>query len=337
MNVRYLIDSIVQQTTVLIAQLATSGGVRAPLAHIANQVFLELAKELDAQGVSRKVSADMFGMALRAYQRKLQRLSESTTDRGRSLWEAILEYITVKEMVSRGEVLRRFHQDDVATVRSILNDMVVNGLVFASRVGPSTVFRIVTVEEMNRIQRISSDEGLPEFLWVLIYRYGPMTRDDIAKQIILEPSVLDKALDRLVLEGRLNRRCRFDETVYSSSDFYLPLDAQVGWEAAIFDHFQAMVQTICSKLQKDSDGTSADDTVGGSTYTLDIWKGHPLEQEARGSLKRFRQQLSDLRQRIKRYNSECGYPETIDRIVIYGGQCEIPGQQKAEQETSDES
>ena len=46
MNVKILIDSIVRQTTVLIAQLATSGGVRAPLAHVANQVFLDLSREL---------------------------------------------------------------------------------------------------------------------------------------------------------------------------------------------------------------------------------------------------------------------------------------------------
>ena len=39
MNVQLLIDSIVRQTTVLVAQLATAGGVRAPLASVANQVF----------------------------------------------------------------------------------------------------------------------------------------------------------------------------------------------------------------------------------------------------------------------------------------------------------
>ena len=44
MNVQILIDSIVRQTTVLIAELATSGGMRAPLAGIANQVFLELSQ-----------------------------------------------------------------------------------------------------------------------------------------------------------------------------------------------------------------------------------------------------------------------------------------------------
>src|SRR4051812_20001052 len=46
MNLSVLIDSIVRQVTVLIAQLATAGGVRAPVAHIANQVFVQLAREL---------------------------------------------------------------------------------------------------------------------------------------------------------------------------------------------------------------------------------------------------------------------------------------------------
>jgi hypothetical protein len=79
-NVQLLIDSIVRQTTVLIAQIATSGGARAPLAHVANQVFLELTDELAAQGISRKVSADMFGLALRTYLRRIQRVRESATE-----------------------------------------------------------------------------------------------------------------------------------------------------------------------------------------------------------------------------------------------------------------
>ena len=70
MKIQLLIDSIVQQTTVLIAKLATTGGVRAPLAHIANQVFVELASELESQGLSRKVTADMFGISIRYYRRR---------------------------------------------------------------------------------------------------------------------------------------------------------------------------------------------------------------------------------------------------------------------------
>ena len=99
------------QITVLIAQLATSGGIRAPVAHLANQVFLELANELEAQGVSRKVSADMFGMALRAYIRKVRRLSEAQTEPGRTLWQAVLEFVRSEQLVSRSGVLGRFERD----------------------------------------------------------------------------------------------------------------------------------------------------------------------------------------------------------------------------------
>ena len=81
MTVDLLINAIVRQTTILIAQLATSGGLRAPLATVASQVFLDLVSELERQRVSRKVSADMFGLGLRTYRRKIQRLSASVTDR----------------------------------------------------------------------------------------------------------------------------------------------------------------------------------------------------------------------------------------------------------------
>jgi hypothetical protein len=56
-------------------------------------VFLQLARELEVQGVNKKVSADMFGMALRTYQRKLRRLSAGETDPGESLWASALEFI----------------------------------------------------------------------------------------------------------------------------------------------------------------------------------------------------------------------------------------------------
>jgi hypothetical protein len=84
MNSRLLIDAIVQQTTVLIAQLSTAAGIRAPLAHIADQVFLELSREIERQGVSRKVAADMFGLALRGYQKRV------VTDQGTQLRRAAL-------------------------------------------------------------------------------------------------------------------------------------------------------------------------------------------------------------------------------------------------------
>src|SRR5262245_25124374 len=103
-------DGIVRQTTVLIAQLSTTSGARSPLSHVADQVFVELAREIEAQGVRRQVVADMFGMALRSYQKKMRRLAESPSARDKTLWQAVLELIE-SEQPTRARVLERFEYD----------------------------------------------------------------------------------------------------------------------------------------------------------------------------------------------------------------------------------
>ena len=52
MNVHLLIDAVVRQTMILVAQLATSEGARAALGHTAKQVFFELATELRGAGLA---------------------------------------------------------------------------------------------------------------------------------------------------------------------------------------------------------------------------------------------------------------------------------------------
>jgi hypothetical protein len=321
MNVQLLIDSIVRQTTVLIAQLATAGGVRAPLAHIANQVFLELAAELDNQGVSRKVSADMFGLGLRTYLRKIQRLSESSTERGRSLWEAILDYLSRGELVSRADVLRRFHRDDEVQVRGVLKDLMDSGLVFSAGAGDRQVFRAATSEELGGMRAVDGESGLDELIWALIYREGPLTRGNLLKRGGISATDLDATLTRLCESARISLETKADgEASYRASELVIPLGAAVGWEAAVFDHFQAMVKTISSRLNQKSDGTARRDTVGGSTYTFDVWQEHPLAAEVLGLLSEFRQRAGELRQRVEQHNLAQKIPDDFKQVILYLGQ-----------------
>ena len=162
MTIELLIHAIVRQTTLLIAQLATAHGVRAPLAKVANQVFLDLVAELERQGVSRKVSADMFGLGLRTYRRKIQRLTESSTERGRSLWEAVLEHVRSKGSVTRLEVLERFARDDEAQVRAVLHDLCESSLLVSNGTGSSATFRPVSDEEIESLRQQVGSEGADE-------------------------------------------------------------------------------------------------------------------------------------------------------------------------------
>src|SRR5690606_6934589 len=158
------------QTTVLIAQLSTAAGIRAPLAHLADQVFVELSREIEAQGVSRKVAADMFGLAIRTYQKKVQRLTESVTDKGDTVWEAALAYLQSHGSAPRRVLLEHFRRHDPVVVGSVLNDLVSSGLVYKTGTGDTTIFGITKTQDLNQTLHEQSRESLVPILWLLVYR-----------------------------------------------------------------------------------------------------------------------------------------------------------------------
>ncbi len=321
MTVELLIHAVVRQTTILIAQLATAGGLRAPLAQIANRVFLDLVRELERQGVSRKVSADMFGLGLRTYRRKIQRLSESTTERGRSLWEVVLEHVRKQGLVARADVLARFSRDDEAQVRAVLHDLCDSQLVFAAGTGAHSTYRAATDEEIDTLRRRPGPDGSDELLLSLMYREGPLTAPGIAALAQQDPSSIEATLARLLESGRIERFEMNGTAHYRAGALVIPLGAAAGWEAAVFDHFKALVTTIVGRLGRDR--TALADRVGGSTYTIDVWDGHPLAEEVYGTLGRLRQSLSELRERVERVSETVERPASHTRVVIYAGQASI--------------
>jgi hypothetical protein len=278
-------------------------------------VFLDLAEELHRQGIGRRVSADMFGLALRTYLRKIQRLSESATDRGDSLWNAVVEFLgSDGKIFARGDILRRFHQDDPELVAGVLHDLCESGLVFRVGAGPLAAFRAATKEELGALSQAGTRESTEMMVWALIYREGPMTHEALDRAARV--ANLDEVLNGLVSEGRV-RESRVDsgEPVYSATEFIVPLSGATGWEAAVFDHFQAVVKTICRKLTSEPSGT-----VGGSTYSFEIWPGHPLESEVMAQLEKLRASASDLRTRVLRYNEAHRKPSDVVHVTFYGGQ-----------------
>lgn len=317
MRTHLLIDAIVRQTTVLIAQLATAGGFRAPLAHIADQVFRDLARSLQEQGISRRVSADMFGMALRAYVRKVQRLGESTTFRGHSLWESVLSYVSERNLVTRRELLERFHRDEETLVRGVVRDLVESGLVFSSGLGDSAVFRSSTQDELADA-RMRLGGGVDELLWAVIYREGPLGREALQARSGLAQEPLDAALARLVASARVRKD---DTSRYAAEELVVALDSEAGWEAAVFDHYHALVRTLCCRLSPDAQlAQLPSESIGGSTYTFNVWRGHPQYEEVLATLRRARRDQSELRKRVEAHNALHGVPESVLQVVTYAGQ-----------------
>lgn len=321
MNIQILIDSIVRQTTILIAQLATSAGARAPLAQVANQVFLELVAELKAQGLGNKVIADMFGLALRTYHARLRRLSESKTYQGRSLWEGVLEYVQGKGTVLRADVMRRFQHDDEASVRGVLKDLVDSGMLFRSGREQATSYRAASPEDLAQSPPVNGVESLANLVWVAVHRHGPVSRAELGRTVAVSDEELEAALAWLLAEARIEVTEQDGERRYRTQSCVIPVGAAVGWEAAVYDHFQALVTALVTKVRGGRLQARLDDAVGGSTYHYDVWPSHPHRAEVLGFLRDVRAKGVALRQKVESYNEAAGLPrEEPERVIVYAGQ-----------------
>jgi hypothetical protein len=296
MDPRLLIDNIVRQTTVLIAELATAAGVRAPLAHVADQVFLQLSREIESQGIGRKVAADMFGLALRTYQRKVQRLTETESSRQRTLWEAVLAFIA-EAPATRARLRERFRYEDEDDLGAVLNDLIASGLLMHSGRGEATVYATATPEERELVEGRHHLEAVTHMVWHHVFSVGPRSAQEVSSAMSISLEDAANAIAWLEREGRLGR---WEGEKYRALSFALGLDGVQGWEAAVFDHFSAMAQAIVRKVKlRRADGL---DVVGGSTYTFNIYPGHPNYNRVMALLENTRREVRTLWQDTTDYN-----------------------------------
>src|SRR5690606_10318663 len=181
-------------------------------------------------------------------------------------------------------------------------------------------YRAAAAQDFARV-----DERTPDawdwLVWLTVYRAGPITREEIEQQLRATSEQCQGALDRLLAEGRISSTGEGDERRFASELLEVPLGQSHGWEAAVLDHFQAMVTAMVTKLRAGAARASLGDLVGGSTLTLEVDKGHPLREEAVSTLARLRREIEELRQRIDTHNAAHPPSEPRERVIVYVGQC----------------
>lgn len=319
MNLRLLIDGIVRQTTVLVAQLATTSGVRSPIAQIADQVFLQLTYELENQGVPRAVAADMFGMALRAYQKKIARLTESASTQGLTLWQAVYDFVKL-ESPTRRRILERFQHDGEREVASVLHDLVSNGMLFTTGDGSNTAYG-VTTEHMRKQVLDSSDlDALIHIVWWRVFE-GLTTVEQLADSLGLDASRIQEALVELERSGQVSSR----DGRLQARNLYIPAGSASGAEAAMLDHFRAVCQLIAVKSRSFYEAVGTLDPLhrpssGGSTFSFTVYPQHPDEAAVEALLQRMRTEVQQLWLRVSAYNEAHPPPDAARKVTFYCGQ-----------------
>jgi hypothetical protein len=320
MHPKLLIDAITRQTTVLIAQLSTSAGLRAPLAHVADQVFVELARELESQGLGKKVVADMFGMALRGYQKKIQRLALTVGSRDRTLWETVLEHVQQRQPISRLKLLEHFRLEGDEVVASVLRDLVQSGLLSVSGHGPGSVYRLTTESERRVLLETNDQENLAPMLWATVYHNPGLGLSELSALLNVREEELQAAVSALVTSDKLTET----DGRLSAKALLVPVGSESGWEAAVFDHFQAVASAIAAKLRAGTLKSDARDRLGGATLTFDVSASHPCAEDVLALLSRVRTELNELWNRVHQHNAVHPVPESERiRVRFYFGQYSI--------------
>jgi hypothetical protein len=331
MNINLLIDAIVQQTTVLIAQLATAAGARTSLSNTANQVFVSLVGELKQQGLGNKLIAEMFGLSLRTYHNKIRRLSESSTEHGQSLWSAVLEFVQERGTTTRAQVLLRFPHDDAATVRSVLGDLTETGMIYQKGSGDGVSYRAAKAGEDEAIEDGRETLALANLFWISIARNSPIPHDRLRQLLRVDDDAFERVIATLVADGRVSVHHSGDETEYSSPECVIPMGGTAGWEASVFDHYQAMVTALCTKLRRRESTAQRGEWIGGSTYGFEVWPDHPFHDEVVGFLQATRDRAAELRARVDAYNvGRLSAERAVKRVIAYVGQTVIEAEEAGE-------
>lgn len=112
-------------------------------------------------------------MAGRSYQQKVQRLGESATRRGVTLWSAVHSFLEERKSATRADVLAHFSHDEELKVRSILSDLVESGLVCRSGRGQETSYRLASPDELEQLGAAASTDAEATnaaLVWLHVYR-----------------------------------------------------------------------------------------------------------------------------------------------------------------------
>jgi hypothetical protein len=310
-SLQSLARALVRDTASLLAAVATRQGARMPLGPLADRLFHGLATELHAKQIRRRVAADMFGLVPRAYLRKVRRAEESVTEHGYSLWQAVYEHIAQAPAgVELAALTRRFHRDDEGVLRGVLSDLRESGLV---KVTAETCYSAASGPELSaRLaeRRSSSDE----LTWAVIYREGPLYREQLQQVVGLSDSELDGILLRLKEAGRIYERPKRDRILLCSATTVPDLEAPEHWEALVFEHYHAVTRALSTSLTSPGAENTAQATV-----TFNLRPGHPLAAEVERLFQRFRSEAAALAQRIDDANAGKG---GTSRVMLYLGLCE---------------
>jgi hypothetical protein len=163
-------------------------------------------------------------------------------------------------------------------------------------------------------------ESLDMLAWATI-RAGATTTRALADALVVDVDVAREVVRRLAQSGRILQAVGSEDAPLQTAPLVIPLGTEMGWEAAVLDHFRAVANAIAAKLKTGATRADEQDAVGGTTLSFKIGRDHPLRSRVVGLLSRTRQEAIGLWDEVEAYNvAHAASEEESTRVWFYFGQ-----------------
>ena len=234
----------------LFATLKVNDPLRMDFADIAEKTIYDIVEVLRAEGLTNEEIAASLDLSIAGFYRKLKDLRETYASPGTNgqerrgtLWERIYGFLLRETGGAPGAgvrytaIEREFGFLTPDRLGSILRYLVKFGRLSVSGHGASASYRIVVRE---RAEGASYHDAV-----VMLYRDGPLALAELGVRLEQAEDRCAEWIERLRAAGRLETTTPAGgEPAYRAISYHIEPDSAVGYEAALWDHFQAVCRAI---------------------------------------------------------------------------------------------
>ncbi|MEZ4267485.1 MAG: hypothetical protein R3F39_13990 [Myxococcota bacterium] len=321
MNFSNLVERMVPLVAELFATLKVTDPLRMDFAGIAEKTVHDLVGVLRQEGLTNEEIAAALDLSIAGFYRKVKDLRETYSPgegtRRPTLWEHVYDFVLEQSggsgdrPVTYTAIEARFPQLTPERLGAMLRYLVRFGRLSMTGHGASRRYRIVEREQPTGATYHDAV--------VTLYRDGPLTRVELAQRLETDEDACDAWLARLRDAGRLEETTvGRQKTRYRATGYHIEPDEPAGYEAALWDHFQAVVRAICMKVRLGATQASMRDLIGGTTFSFDLPVDDPLYAEISGFLAETRQRMEAWLVRHGEMEPRPGARSV--RVTIYTGQ-----------------
>lgn len=325
MGFSHLVERMVPLVAELFATLMQSDPLRMDFANIAKKTVYDIIGQLRSDGMTNEQIAQALDLSMAGFYkrvRELRKLYEEPGSKGgaTTLWEELYGSVhehtegSVFEAMSFAALSSQFHYVSDERLRAALRYLVRYNLLMVSGEGAAAEYRVVPRTKRGTVTA--------QDILVKLYADGPASSVELAEVFSTSNEHIEALVQRLEATDRLYRKeaeSEADPVQYGSRGFHIAFDADEGYEAALWDHFQAVCRSICRKLRLGQHQARLHDVHGGTTFTFDVPAEHPLYEELSGYLRRTRQRMDRWLEQVESIPRGDDESRRV-RITIYTGQ-----------------